>query len=139
MGKVENDMKEILQDPNISNEVYEYLGYLPNEQCIEILKSMDMNVIINFRKQGLGTKVFDYLFVSKPIVYVGKKNTELSCFLRDNICSNEDEIINTLKRLSSTDKDSITKQENIYTRSKLNSKYCDILNNVIQCKNVAAD
>ena len=128
MGRPEMDIYEIIKKEHYDSQIYQYLGYLPNERCIEILKRMDMNAIVAFRYLGLGTKVFDYLYVKKPILYVGKSNTELAKFLKYGICENVDDIVSSI--LDIKDISFVNKKVEMYTRKKQNSRYYELIKSI---------
>lgn len=92
MGKEDAKLIRIIENNHYDREIYQYLGYLPGELCLMILQKMDMNIIINIRNQGLGTKVFDYMEAGRPVIYVGKEHTELANFINDNICTTRERL-----------------------------------------------
>ena len=98
MGKEDSRLTGILKANQYGREIYEYLGYLPSELCLLTLQKMDMNIIINIRNQGLGTKVFDYIQADRPVIYVGKKHTELADFINRNICTTRKELEEAIRK-----------------------------------------
>ena len=115
------------------NEIYSCVGPKSYYDTMEILNhEVHVTVIIYKHMVGLGTKVFDYIMLNKPILYVGPKNTELANFLRQfenaYVCETEEEIISVLnliykkKALYLTDK-----PNNMYSRDEQNMLYEKLL------------
>lgn len=119
MGKYEEEIYKIIENNNIDKDIYRYLGYLPNEVCIKILDCMDCNIIIQSRKEGLGTKAFDYAYVKKPVICIGERNTELESFLGISTCKDKQDVINAINTMSY----SVGNSSEQYTRSKQNEVY----------------
>ena len=131
MGKEDSRLTGILKANHYGREIYEYLGYLPSELCLLTLQKMDMNIIINIRNQGLGTKVFDYIQADRPVIYVGKKHTELADFINRNICTTRKELEEAIRNPETNDFQGVQ-----YTRSLQNKRYYSLIKSIRESKNV---
>ncbi|WP_373131449.1 glycosyltransferase [Clostridium sp. M62/1] len=135
MGKFEKDVNEIILNKKYNPEIYQHLGYIPNEICIDLLKKMDANAIINFRKRGLGTKIFDYLYCGKPVLYVGIQETELADFLKESgcksLCADVEQIKNSIIQFKNETVLSNCIGVGRYKRSVQNREYYKILQEVL--------
>lgn len=112
---------------------YECLGQKEYRKGMECLASCDACVLEYAYPEGPGTKVFDYIFLNKPIIGVLKPGISLEKLLKkfDNafVCHSEEEIIRALQCLvsgkikelidSSDSKDIIQK----YARSTQNERF----------------
>lgn len=128
MGNEEKEIPLLMKELNIKEDLYCYMGYMPNEKCIRILELMDANVIINLRSLGLGTKTWDYIKVNKPIIYIGKEKSELARFLRNHICTNKHSIEEEIIKLNQSKKqDDNKKLMAQYIRSVQNEKYYKLI------------
>ena len=58
-----------------------YMGNREYNEGIEIMKNMDVMILNNRSKYALGTKVFDYMFINKPIIAFIEKESELGALL----------------------------------------------------------
>ncbi len=72
---------------------------------IRELNNSDVLLIIDGRKSAIGTKIYDYIYLGKPIVYVGPRNTAISSIVKklDNgfVCSNIQEMERAFSSLKS--------------------------------------
>ena len=111
---------------NLDKNIYEELGYLENNQCVQVLSYMNINAIICSHSVGFGTKVFDYIYVKKPILYVGKTDTELAEFVNHNVCSNTEDIVKAILNIKSN-KAEVRILENCFIRSQQNRNYYKLI------------
>lgn len=120
-----------------TKDIYEYVGVKSYDETIKILSSVDAFVITYMHKVGLGTKVFDYMALNKPILYVGPKETELAEFVSECengfICEKKEEIIAAIEKIV---KEKITKlssnDELTFSREHQNNIYEKLLMNVVR-------
>ncbi len=135
IGSEEKDIYRIIESKNLNEDIYLNLGYRENDLCIEILKNMDVNIIIYLDKYGLGSKLFDYLFVEKPILYIGEDETEMSEFLIKNnsfVAGSVEEIVSAVKLIynkkisGSNDVERIDNNSK-YTRMNQNRHYYNLI------------
>lgn len=134
MGQKEQKIDNLLSELKIDDTIYSYLGYIENNSCFDILKIMDMNLIINVSEKGYGTKLFDYLFIEKPILYVGIQKGEIFEIVAQNntingVCSSSKEI----EKYICKNKMKVDKKidKHIYTRSFQNDKYYTLIQRVV--------
>lgn len=81
MGPPVTGIDEVLGRNGIASENYVHMGSKPYAAGIGYLRKMDCCAIEWNSLFGLGTKVFDYIYVNKPIVGCMEKKTELGQFL----------------------------------------------------------
>lgn len=120
---------------NFNNVKYFNTGYLSYEEGINYLKNNATAFFLsNDLKVGNGTKIYDYIFCDKPIIYFGEKNTGLSIFL-DNfrnsfVCSNGKELIDAIRMIKEDKIETLEpKDDDIfkYSRKRQNIKFEKII------------
>ncbi len=126
IGSKEREMETLFLKYNLDKNIYEELGYLENNQCVQVLSYMNINAIICSHSVGFGTKVFDYIYVKKPILYVGKTDTELAEFVNHNVCSNTEDIVKAILNIKSN-KAEVRILENCFIRSQQNRNYYKLI------------
>ena len=58
----------MLRKNKINTNNYQYIGKLGYDDAMQCLCHADAAVIIYGSKEGLGTKVFDYIGLNKPVM-----------------------------------------------------------------------
>ena len=53
-------------------------GFCPYQVGVEMLKYADATLLVDIRAQAIGTKIYDYIFVDRPVLYCGPAGTYLS-------------------------------------------------------------
>lgn len=101
LGEKDLKTESIIERVGYSKDKYISTGYLPYSEGIEKLKECDVCVVVRGNFAGLGTKVFDYIALNKPIITICPKGTEAYKFM-DNFengfaCTNANEIEEVLK------------------------------------------
>lgn len=81
IGPENPNIPRIINAEGIDIESYEYLGSKSYSEGIAYLKKMICCAIEWNNSYGYGTKVFDYIYVNKPIIASVVKTTELASFL----------------------------------------------------------
>lgn len=125
IGKPEEDLYEY-------SEIYHELGLMDYEKTINELRKADVLLVSNEIIMGLGTKTFDYLYLNKPIIYIGIVASELSEFLLQfenaYICSNEIQMQDAIEKLLNECPDILTsKNIDEYSRERQNEIYLSII------------
>lgn len=131
-GNKEERLERILSDYEVD---YECKGYFEYARGVRLLQSSSNILLLSSDLEGvgLGTKIYDYIFCNKPIIFIGSKTTALagfvSSFKNGFVCSNEMEVLKSLETI--VNKEICTLDENIdiysFSRGKQNQKYIDLL------------
>ena len=127
IGKAEEKLQEYPQ-------LYHELGLMSYEDTMHELMKADALLVSNEIKMGLGTKTFDYLYINKPIIYIGVIPSELSEFIQQfenvYICSDQAQMQHAILRLVK-EHPAILTNKNIeeYSRNKQNEKYLHLIKN----------
>lgn len=140
IGEETDDASGLLEQRDISTHYYKYLGKMGYKEAMDCLWAMDAALIIYRSKDGLGTKVFDYIGLNKPIIYYGILPSELAEFVGKFknvvIADNKKTLKNGLRKFvdNSTKKleDSPSGQ---YSRTRQNEKYEVLIKNIIKDRN----
>lgn len=124
---------------NYRCSVYDYRGVKNYKETLDILAEADAFVITYQHKIGLGTKVFDYLAMNKPIIYVGPQNTELAGFVSSwengYVCENEENIIQVLQKLKQGNHIKFSNDDiDFFSREQQNILYEEILLEIVEEK-----
>src|SRR5699024_618796 len=82
IGTPEDETKLIIKEVGINKGLYTNTGFCDYEEGIEIIKAGNVCILIDIRKQAIGTKVYDYIYANKPIIYIGHNHTYLSDFIK---------------------------------------------------------
>ena len=102
-------------------------------KAMQEMSSSDILVIVDVRQHALGTKIYDYIYLNKPIIYLGPKHTDLSNFVltfqNGYVCSNKQEVIDATNDIINQHKRDLANKEDVekYSRSIQNKKYLNIL------------
>ena len=140
MGEESDNALELLKKNNVKTDNYQYIGKMGYNDAMQRLCHADAAVIIYGSKEGLGTKVFDYIGLNKPIIYSGILPSELGEFISkfDNtvIADNAKDLENGLSRLI---QNKINKLENMpserYSRKKQNERFEKLIKSIIKSEN----
>lgn len=129
VGNREGCTNEYLKQRNMDTARIRDTGFLSYLDGIAALGQADAFLIIDIRKDALGTKIYDYIWCNRPILYVGPQDAELARLVDsfDNgfVCSNASQVIAAIeeirnKKLNSLD-DNLQPQQ--YGRSVQNKKW----------------
>lgn len=141
IGENCDDASAILTKYGFANDIYSFLGKKDYHEAMCVLSKMDAAVIIYGLKTGLGTKVFDYIGMNKPIIYVGVMPSELSRFIEQyrNVIveNNQQRLVEkiydfALKHVTKLDCES----RELYMRSTQNEAYRSLIDKCIDRRRV---
>ena len=120
---------------------YECLGQKEYRAGIEMLSACDACALEYAYPEGPGTKVFDYIFLNKPIVAILKPGISLekllSKFHNSFICHNPEDVDAALNKLLSGSVRKLIETPdyqdiiNEYSRSKQNKRFEELMENII--------
>jgi len=133
VGLYENETDAIIEEINFDPKDFNCTGFCDYVEGIQKMSTVSICILIDVRKSGLGTKIYDYIYLNKPIIYIGKKGTDLASFVESFeygfICETEEEIIQTIDFILSN-KIKFLSNKNIkgkYVRSVQNTKYYNLI------------
>lgn len=117
--------------------IYHDLGVMSYKDTMVELSNADAFLINSGISVGLGTKVFDYIALNKPIIYIGVDPSEISDFIRifENayICTNQKEMDVCLHSMIENYTDFLTvKDIKKYSREYQNGKYVFLIEKLIR-------
>lgn len=137
IGNKENNADALLLESGLSPEVLVTTGFMNYEEGIRSLNRADAFVIIDVRKSAIGTKIYDYIYLNKPIIYVGPPNTSfaemVSSFTNGFVCSNSKEVNSAIKtlKLQSISTLEVGDRSTAYARSEQNKKWVKLLKETV--------
>ena len=131
IGEIETVFEKAASDLNLGNLVH-FVGYVDYAEGMKILKRMNCFVLNNYMAGALGTKIFDYIFLNKPIIGMIKIPSQismtLSAFENGYVTEDPKELKNIMRKIVSTkpgfldEKINITKYARSYQIKKLAEK-----------------
>lgn len=139
IGELDKNSRIAMKKNEFPFEQYIGTGYMDYTAGMKILAGVDMNCLIVHYKRGLGTKLFDYIYLDKPIVYFAPKDSAIADVLKqaDNsfICQDsgdaaaaiENIIVNKIKSLEMKDRKK-------FSRVTQNESYESILSQIVSVK-----
>ncbi len=115
--------------------VYYGLGTMDHRETMELLAKLDVLVIVYQHSVGLGTKVYDYIALNKPIIYVGLVPSELSCFISqfENmfLCRDKQGVLDALKVIHDNRVIKLTEKDILrFSREFRNKEYINLIENI---------
>ncbi|WP_368652895.1 glycosyltransferase [Ornithinibacillus sp. 4-3] len=133
IGTEEERTINIMKEVGMHKEKYVNTGFCQYHQGIRILQNANVCVIIDIRNHAIGTKIYDYIYINKPIIYIGKKNTQLAklvtSFESGFSCQTEEEVYKAITEIANNKIDYLTNKKNInkYSREYQNEKVFSVL------------
>lgn len=120
--------KEILskaKEYSLSDNI-RYIGYVDYSEGMKILAQMDALLLNNRAKENLGTKVFDYIYLNKPILAFSSTDSEIgklmNNFQNGFVVSTEEELKEALISIDSLqDKFLDTEEQKAYYSRNIQS------------------
>ena len=134
IGEREPEASGLLEACNISSDLIKNTGFLPYKEGMEYLMNADVLMIIDVRANAIGTKIYDYIFLGKPIVFVGPRKTQFADMVGkipgNYVCSTAEEVENTFMDILVGRVKKVSTETNIkdYARSSQNERWWKLLN-----------
>ena len=135
-------LQEIIRKTGFPQEYYKNLGLLPYEEAISAAASAHICVTICDYPIGLGTKLYDYIYLNKPVVAYVPKHSEFAEVLSkaENafVCQSAEQMSSAFEtiiaenRLTLTDNKAFAEQ---FSREDQNKKFLRILTEVAGKRN----
>jgi len=137
VGTKEKELEPYFERHGISRDLVHCTGFMDYVTGIKTLSNADVFLIIDERKGALGTKVYDYIYLNKPIIYVGPKETALSNlvmkFENGFVCSTKEEVIQSIERIRTEGIKKLTDGTvDIYARSYQNQKWLKLIHKIAE-------
>lgn len=116
----------------LSSKVYCNKGEKGHLDAMRELAEADVLLICYAHVHGLGTKVFDYVALNKPILYIGCVPSELADFVgrfeNSYVCGNREQMEDALRRLCRERPSFLTKEgTQAFSRECQNERYWQLL------------
>lgn len=106
VGKKEQEFSDMVLQNNL-DENFEFVGYKNYTDGLEILNTMDFLILNNRAHFELGTKIYDYLYLNKPILaFINEKSDIwrlLSRFRNTFLIQSSEDFISGIGRLKETE------------------------------------
>lgn len=138
IGDQESIVEKLMDEKNLDHQFFSSTGFIDYTEGIRKLKQMDAFLIVDNRMNALGTKIYDYIYVNKPIIYIGPKKSQMAklvgSFQHGYICETRTEIIDTINTLIQKKPECLQKEINLnqYSRRRQNEKYEELILKTIE-------
>lgn len=137
IGKEEPLVEEILRDIQFPMENFRAEGQQSYENAIAKARAADIFVAINRDPDGLETKVFDYIYLNKPIVAYGPPKSEFGELIshaeNSFMCQTRDEMEAAIERIIVEKLTYLTKDDAFrasLSRAHQNERYYQLLRSI---------
>lgn len=139
IGDFDKKTKTALNKTKFPENLYINTGFLDYAQGIDLLKKAAMCSLIVHYKRGLGTKIFDYIYVNKPIVYFAQKDSSISDVLSGCThayrCENQEDAVWAIQKIMDEEIQKLgCDKPEMYSRKIQNEKFWTYLKNISEEK-----
>lgn len=142
VGSAEPDVKELIDLSDLPDGVYFECGQHNYEDMIRLSNRADAFISIDSDPFGIPTKIFDYLYLNKPVISYGPKESEYQILLSQlenaYICDNMKEIGSAVLQLVQSKTSILTSNDAFrqsFSRKAQNLIFEEHLRNVVS-KNI---
>ncbi len=132
IGAVDKTTKKALRKAEVDLETYINVGYQEYSVGMDIIKNAKANCLIAHYKRGLGTKVFDYIYADRPIIYFVPKGSSIHRILSEgknaHLCKDSNSAMRALGLIECQAQSELgfdSKQE--YSREERNKEYEELM------------
>lgn len=130
IGTREENTDSLLEKFELPKDIIRSTGFMNYIEGICELDESDVFLIIDGRKNAIGTKIYDYIYLGKPILYIGPKKAAISSIIGklDNgvVCSSIEEIEEAVKSfMNGIQTTRITGKD--YSRTRQNERMYELL------------
>ena len=136
IGEKEEEMFTSAKTTSVSDR-YLYLGKMEYKQAMQELSSADVLVMNNRSVNALGTKIFDYIYLNKPIIALISRTSAIASFLsrfdHAYVCETQEELEKAIKHIYTEKLFNLDKQDfdpMAYSRSKQMDAFYSIIKEV---------
>lgn len=133
IGNREAVLEDLLEKRCMYRDYYHNSGFVKYIKGIQMLRASDAVLLVDIRNGAMGTKFYDYVFANKPLIYLGKPNTQLarlvSGFDGGYVCRNAEEVYSAIKQIKDNHIVHLSDDQNIsqYSRSIQNQHYFELI------------
>ncbi len=135
IGDLEESTERLLRKNNIQSDFIKSTGFMNYEDGIVELSKAQAFLIIDSRIDALGTKLYDYLYLGKPILFVGPSNSAFASILKKYpkgfVCSDKNSVVRALSIIVDEKRDNtllnLNHMNNNYSRSHKNKIWEELL------------
>lgn len=127
-------LEEIFQKTAFPQEHFKDLGQLPYEEAIAAAASARICTAIISYATGLGTKIFDYIYLNKPIVAYAPEHSEFEEVLTGAgnafVCQSAEQMASAIETIITENRTTLTDHEEFaerFSREEQNKKFLQIL------------
>lgn len=127
-------LEEIFQKTGFPQEHFKDLGQLPYEEAIAAAESAHICTAVISYTRGLGTKIFDYIYLNKPIVAYAPEHSEFEEILSDAenafVCQSAEQMASALEKIITENRIVLTENEEFigrFSREDQNKKFLQII------------
>lgn len=139
IGYYEDVLYDLLKQSGLSKDVIIEHGQLPYQKALSIAEKCNVMAVIVSYENGLGTKVFDYIALNRPIVCIAPPDSEIEALLApaENAfpCQTTEEIYCALQKMIEDKIDFLTKDTSFaqqFSRKKQNERYAALMTQIIE-------
>ncbi|WP_418430475.1 glycosyltransferase [Blautia sp.] len=136
VGSRESQADSLLNKANVAQDVLQTTGFVDYKVGVQKIAESDVCLIIDSRNHALGTKLYDYIFINRPILFVGPKNSDLSKmvlqFKNGFACTTGEEVFNALQTLKKNDFLSEKPSREQFKRERQNKLWRDLIYGLIK-------
>lgn len=122
IGEREKRIDALLAETGFPADHFICTGLCPYQIGMELLKSADCNLLIDLRKQAIGTKIYDYIYVNRPVLYCGAMHTYLSelvvKFSGGFVCEDVQDVVHAVQMLAANRSMTLTAEADTKTYSR---------------------
>ncbi|MFL2060976.1 glycosyltransferase [Marinilactibacillus psychrotolerans] len=137
IGLPEKQTEDVLDKTAFDKGKFINTGFCDYREGIANLLLADICILVDIRKQSIGTKIYDYIYANKPVIYIGKQKTFLSNFvssLKNGFsCQTETQVIDAINYIIDNRIDHLTERNEykLYSRSRQNQNYVKLLDDLL--------
>ena len=140
IGDREPQVNDWLGKHGLPESAIESTGFIQYEKGMEQLAQMDAFLIIDSRKDALGTKVYDYIYLNKPILFVGPKDSVLAALVgslkNGYVCASAEEVTAAIRCIRTNPGQPDTEADVLaYARSVQNQKWLELIRDTAKRSN----
>ncbi len=138
VGTPEAQTLELIQSAGIPEECFCERGQMPYSQALAAAGEADMFVAIISYASGLGTKLFDYIYLNKPILGIAPANSEFEALLQSGaenwaVCQTQEQIMAGIQKIVDEKADCLTKDPEFcrqFSRQTQNGRFLKLLERI---------
>lgn len=138
VGVGREDVLNIVEELGIDPECYEGLGIRDYKEGVEIMSGCSMFAMDYVHPTGLGTKIFDYIHLNKPVLAVAPRNIHfadfISQFQNSFLVDTQEDVYNAFRTVIDqglTVLDSAVDTDN-YSRRHQNKRFAELIDTYFQ-------